>query len=154
MSQAAYEKHLPIVDGDSEGFWEGCRAGALRLQCCLSCGSYRYAPKRLCPSCWSTEFEWRAVSGRGEVYTFTVEHHAYHPSWKEDVPYVIAVIQLEEGPRMTSRIVGCGPEDVRVDLPVQVTFDKATEDISLPLFEPSGEGDGSRVSAQTMGSPS
>ncbi len=136
MAQSVYEKNLPIPDGDSEGFWEGCRSSELRLQFCLSCSTYRYAPKRICPFCWSTEFEWRTTTGRGQVYTFTIEHHAYHPAWKEDVPYVIAIIQLEEGPRMTSRIVGVKPEDVRIGLPVQVTFNKATEEISLPLFKP------------------
>lgn len=133
---AQYRKHLPIVDGDSRGFWEGCRAGELRLQRCRACGHFRYAPKRLCPHCLSEDFEWRAVSGRGKVHTFSVEHHAYHPAWKEDVPYAVAVVELEEGPRMTSRIVGCAPGDVRIGLPVRVVFEKATEEITLPLFRP------------------
>ena len=136
MAETAYQKALPIVDGDSQGFWEGCREGELRLQYCLDCETYRYAPKRLCPSCLSEHSEWRTVSGQGEVYTFTIEHHAYHPSWAEDVPYVIAVIQLKEGPRMMSRIVGCEPEAVHIGLPVQVTFEKATDEITLPLFKP------------------
>ncbi len=136
MAETAYQKHLPIIDGDSQGFWEGCREGELRLQRCLECETFRYAPKRLCPFCLSGNFEWRPVSGQGEVYTFTVEHHAYHPAWAEDVPYVIAVIQLKEGPRMTSRVVGCEPADVRIGLPVQVSFEKATDEITLPLFRP------------------
>ena len=138
MAEAAYTKHLPIIDGDSRGFWEGCRQGELRLQHCDSCGRFRYAPKRLCPYCLAEGFEWRAVSGRGEVYTFTVEHHAYSPAWKGETPYVIAVIELEEGPRMMSRIVGCEPDAVRIGLAVQVTFEKATEEITLPLFRPAG----------------
>ncbi|MDP6619969.1 MAG: zinc ribbon domain-containing protein, partial [Nitrospinota bacterium] len=74
MAEAEYKKHLPIIDGDSRGFWEGCREGELRLQLCGACGRFRYAPKRLCPTCLSEAFEWRAVSGQGEVYTFTIEH--------------------------------------------------------------------------------
>ncbi len=136
MAEAEYKKHLPIIDSDSRGFWEGCREGELRLQLCGACGRFRYAPKRLCPTCLSEEFEWRTVSGRGEVYTFTIEHHAYSPAWEGETPYVIAVIELEEGPRMMSRLVGCDPDAVRIGLAVHVTFEKATEEITLPLFQP------------------
>lgn len=82
------------------------------------------------------EAEWTPLSGRGSVYTFTVYRVAYHPAFKDDIPYVVAIIQLAEGPRMESNIIGCKVEDVKVEMPVIVSFDDVTEEISLPKFKP------------------
>jgi len=82
------------------------------------------------------EAEWTRLSGKGKVYSYVIFHLAYHPAYENDIPYAVAIIQLDEGPRMESNIVGCRMEDIEVDMPVEVSFDDVTDDISLPKFKP------------------
>jgi uncharacterized protein len=131
-----YKKPLPILDKDSLTFWEGCKRHELLIQQCEECGSYRYPPRSICPNCFSLHARWHTSSGRGEVYTFTVARVPLTPDWAPDVPYVIGVIQLDEGVRIVSNIVGCKPEDVAIGMPVEVTFDDITDTIALPKFKP------------------
>ena len=94
-----------------------------------------------CPHCGATELRWEEASGRGEVHTFTVARRPTHPAFAGQEPYVIAVVELEEGPRVTTNVVGCEPEDVRVGMPVELTFEEKGEDgFALPLFRPAGAG--------------
>ena len=80
--------------------------------------------------------DWVKVSGRGKVYTFIVYHIAYHPKWKDHIPYNVAWIELEEGPLLMSNIVGCKNEDIYVEMPVEAVFDDVTEEVTLPKFRP------------------
>lgn len=132
-------KRLPIPDADSRPFWEGCSRGELLLQQCDACGHYRHPPNPVCPECLSTDATWTPASGRGAVYTFSVVHQALDPAWAEDVPYVVAVIELAEGPHMVSNIINTAPEQVRIGLSVQVVFERASDDVSLAKFQPLGE---------------
>ncbi len=115
----AYAKPLPVADADSAPFWEGCRAGELRLQHCAGCGAYRYPPGSLCPECGTAEAGWVATSGRGRVFSWiTVTHPIPRAVYESDVPYVVALIDLAEGARMASNIVGCAPGEITAGMEV------------------------------------
>lgn len=138
-----YAKPLPRPTAVSQEFWAAARRHELRLQRCRSCGAHIFYPRAFCPACLSDSLEWTSVSGRGKVYSFTVVRRAMHPAFRPDVPYVLAIVELEEGPRLTTNIVGCDPSDVRVDMPVDVVFDDVTPEVTLVKFQPShlsGEG--------------
>lgn len=126
------ERPVPTPHADSAPYWEGCAAGELRLQFCLSCKAPRFYPRTRCPHCFSDDVEWRPTSGRGHIYSFIVAHRAFHPYFAERVPYVVALIDLEEGPRMMSNVVA-DPAEVMVGAPVTVCFEQFG-DINLPLF--------------------
>jgi len=132
----AYEKPLPRPNSDTAPFWEACRRHELRFQKCSSCGHVRWPASILCPMCYSQEAEWILSSGKGTVYTFVVYHHAYHPAFKPELPYVTAVVALEEGPRFLTNIMGCPPEAVHCDMPVEVAWEDLEEGFSLPKFRP------------------
>ncbi len=129
-------KPVPVPSEDSRPFWEATRDGELRLQRCADCGAFRFPPGVLCPECGSASAEWKALSGRGTVYSYVVFHRAYHPAFAQDLPYAVACVQLEEGPRLLSNIVGIEPARIRCDMPVEVLFEKVSDEISLPKFRP------------------
>lgn len=131
-----YEKLLPRIDEMNRPYWEGAKRHELLLQKCQECGHYRYPPGETCPSCLSDRLEWVKVSGRGSVYTWTVFHQAYHPAYKDDIPYAVVAVELEEGPRMITNLVNCGTEDIKMGMPVEVVFDDVTGEVSLPKFRP------------------
>ena len=111
MSQgSAYEKPLPVVDPGTEPFWRAAREHRLSIPRCRSCGKHHFYPRELCPHCHSDDLEWTDVSGKGEIYTYTIARKPAGPVFAADVPYVIAMIALDEGPRMLTNIVtdGCG----------------------------------------------
>jgi uncharacterized OB-fold protein len=134
----AYTKPLPQPDADTRPFWEGCKKHELRFQKCSKCGHVRWPPSILCPACHATDTAWIKASGKGTVYTFAVYHRAFHKAFQDDIPYVTAAIELEEGPRLLSNIVGCRPEEVYCDMPVEVTWEDVTKEFSLPKFRPFG----------------
>jgi uncharacterized OB-fold protein len=135
-SERKYVKPLPQVDEESRGYWEACQRHEVVLQRCGSCGALRYYPRALCPSCLSERTEWVRSTGRGTVYTFTVTHQNQAPGFRDTLPYVLAYVELEEGVRMLTNIVGCAPDEVRIGMPVEIVFDDATEEITLPQFKP------------------
>lgn len=136
MSQWVIEKPLPVPIPETRGFWDGTKAGELRVQVCGACGHTQLPGGPACAACWSPDLAWRAVSGRGAVFSFTVVHHAFHPAFASECPYVVADVELEEGPIITSRVVGCDPRTVEIGMPVQVTFERVSDEIALPLFTP------------------
>jgi uncharacterized protein len=129
-------KLIPGVTPLTEPYWEGARRGELLIQRCPACSHQWHPPLPRCPVCHSSSVAWIPVSGRGRVYTFTVVYHATHVAMKDRVPYISALIQLEEGPRVLTNLVHCLEEDVSVDLPVRVVFEPLTDEITLPQFEP------------------
>jgi len=131
-----YKGPLPKPDKDSEVYWDAARRHELVLQQCRACERFRFYPRLVCPHCLSDQFEWRRASGRGVVYSFTVIHRPPFPAFRDHVPYVLALIDLEEGVRMMSNVVGCEPSEVRIGLPVEVTFADVTEEVTLPKFKP------------------
>ena len=132
----AYRKPLPRVDEESRGFWEALARHELWFQRCRDCGTKRFYPRAVCTHCLSSSTEWVRASGRGSVYTFTVTHQNQSPGFREELPYVLAVVELEEGVRMMTNVVGCAPDAVRIGMPVEVVFDDVTPDVTLAKFRP------------------
>jgi uncharacterized protein len=131
-----YSKPLPVVTDDNRQYWEYCKKHELRMQKCTQCGCIRFPAGFLCPQCHSLEADWIKISGLGKIYSYVVFRTAYHPAYQNDIPYVVGLIRLAEGPQMESNIVGCRVEDVKIDMPVQVVFDDVTDSVSLPKFKP------------------
>ncbi len=132
----AYEKPLPKIDADNREFWSDCKEHELRFQKCRNCGHIRWPSSILCPRCHSREVDRMKSEGRGRVFTFVVYHVAFHPGFKGDIPYVVAVVELEEGPFILSNIVGCRPDEVFCEMKVKAIFEDVKEDITLPKFIP------------------
>lgn len=138
-----YEKPLPVVDADTRPFWEAAREHRLLIQHCPDCGRYVYYPRAICPHCHSDRLEWREASGEGTIYSFTVSRRPAGPAFEDDVPYVVAIIELEEGPRMMSNVKTDDVEKIRIGERVRVAFENVTDEIALPKFELEADrGDG------------
>jgi uncharacterized protein len=141
----AHAKPQPRLDGDTAPFWEGCSEGVLRFQRCTSCGVIRWPASFLCPGCHSTEAHWEASEGKGTVYSFVVYHVAFHSGFKGELPYVVALVDIEEGPRILSNIRGCLPGQVRIGMPVELTWEALDDGWKLPVFRPRTAGQPSVV---------
>ena len=133
-----YQKPVPAPDRVTAPFWESARQEKLLIQHCPDCGTHQFFPQSHCRECLSDKLEWVASTGKGTVYSFTVIHRPPSSAFQQDVPYTVALVDLEEGCRMISNIVDADPEDVRVGMPVEVVFEKITPNISLPKFRPAG----------------
>ncbi len=123
-----------MIDEGNKAFWDACAAGELRVQRCITCGHLRYPISTVCPECLSEDAAWELLSGRGTVVSFCIFRHAYNEAWRDRLPYNVAIIQLEEGPRMLSNVHGVSPDEIRVDLEVKVAFE-VEQGFSIPVFE-------------------
>jgi uncharacterized protein len=132
-----YAKPLPAIDEENKPFWDYAKNHELRMQKCNECHNIYYPPSSLCPHChsWSGS-EWTKLSGKGAVYSFIVARRATNPAFAKEVPYVVAIIETEEGGRLISNVVGCKPDEVKVGMPVEVVFDDVTPEVTLPKFRP------------------
>ena len=133
MAQAA-EKPLPLLLGLTGEFYEWCRRGELRFQRCTECGTWRHVPREMCAACGSLASEWQRSSGRGTIFTWTVAVRAMHPAFTGDVPYAPVVVEMEEGVRLLSQVVDCPPDALAIGMPVEVTFDQVSPQVTLPKF--------------------
>ena len=131
-----YNLPLPLITTLSRVFWDGCRDGKLLYQHCKDCGEVIFFPKYLCPNCMSHNLEWLESKGKGKIDTFTVTYNFAPPAFMTEVPYCVAIIELEEGYRMMSNMVECDYEELECDMPVEVVFDPVTEEVTLPKFRP------------------
>jgi uncharacterized OB-fold protein len=136
---ADYEKFLPEYTPLHEPFWSALRQHRVDLQRCDRCRRFRFIPTEAC-SCGSAEYTWEPIAGTGEVYTYTVVHRAPTPAYQADVPYVIAHVTMDEGPRMISNLVDCNPASVAIGMPVEVVFDDVTPEVTLYRFRPRTSG--------------
>lgn len=130
------EKFMPRPRPETEAWWAACRESKLMIQHCSQCGAFQFYPRILCSSCMSEQLEWAQSSGRGKVSTFTICRLPVAQAYAADVPYVIALIQLEEGPTMMSNIVQCDPDSVTTGMPVEVVFEAWSDEITMPQFRP------------------
>ncbi len=137
MLESTRPKSLPAVTEENRPFWEGCQQGKLLLQQCSMCNHYQFYPRLYCMQCGSDSIRWVEATGRGSIYSYTIIHQNKSPEFVHDTPYNVALVQLEEGPRMMSNIVEVDAGELRVDLPVVVVFDRVIEMITLPRFKPS-----------------
>ncbi|MFC2000351.1 Zn-ribbon domain-containing OB-fold protein [Chloroflexota bacterium] len=138
-----YKKSLPIPDDWSVPLFDGAKRHKLMSLRCKDCGTYlgipvQFASRLVCDDCWSSELEWVEASGRGEVYSFVVVHQIVDPAFAHDIPYNVAIIQLEEGGWMVSSLVGCSNADIEVGMPVEAVFEDITDNVALPKFKPAG----------------
>lgn len=129
-------KPVPIVNDWARPFWEAARQEKLVIQRCKDCDEYIFYPRIACPYCFSDNIDWVEASGKGTVYSYTVVENNAPSAFINDIPYVVAVVRLEEGVQMLSNIVGCEPCDVRCDMAVNVTFEKLDDEFTLPKFKP------------------
>jgi uncharacterized OB-fold protein len=124
----------PPISAVAEPFWDATREGRLLLQWCTACARPVWYPREVCPRCLGSTLEWRESHGRGVVYAYTVEHKAQTRAL--EAPYVVALVELDEGVRLLSNVVGRPPERVAVGDRVQVTWETLPDGRQLPLFEP------------------
>lgn len=129
------QRVIPKPTPETQHYWDGAQQGELRLQKCDACHSTYFPPRPFCPECGAREVSVVTASGRGTLHSYVINHL---PSPGFTPPFAIAVVELEEGPRLMSNIVDCEqtPEALQLDMPLEVTFEKLTDDITLPQFRP------------------
>ena len=128
-----YARPIPQPDAESQEFYDGARRHELMLMRCRACRAYRLPSRPRCPDCWSTDTEWARASGYGTLYSYGIMHQKF-PGFADDVPYNYAIIELDEGPRMVSNIVGVSDDELRVDMPVEALYDDVADDTTLIRF--------------------
>ncbi len=125
----------PRVNADSEPFWKASAQGRFLFKLCQKCGHPHFPPRYLCPKCWSDRLEWVESKGKGTVYSLTIMRRAPIPEFAKRVPYVVALIDLNEGPRIMANIVGIGALDVKIGENVSVCFESRAEGMQVPQFQ-------------------
>jgi uncharacterized OB-fold protein len=134
-SDVPVKRALPNRTLDNARLWDSCVEQRMELQRCNVCGEFWYYPGPICPHCSAIDFSWTPISGWGSVHTFTWVHWAA-PGWEDRVPYVYALVELDEGPILATNIVGTTPESLAIGQRVKLHYDEVTPDITLPLFAP------------------
>lgn len=124
----------PAVSPDTAFFWEGTSAGELRIQHCPACGRLRHPPGPMCPACGADKQDWVVAAGRGTVFSYVVHHHPQVPG--KTPPFVVALVELEEGVRMLGELIDADPVDVRIGMAVEVAFTRIDADLTLPFWRP------------------
>jgi len=129
-------KFIPRPTAETQHYWDGCAEGELRFQLCLSCGHRQLYPRLICTQCMGRELGWQAASGSGEIVSFSIVRRAVSSAYAPELPYVVALIKLTEGPTLMSNVVDCDVASVVVGQAVELLFESWTEDISVPKFRP------------------
>ena len=137
MAQQQYEGPVPIPQQESDYYWEKCKEHELWLRHCNQCNKAYFYPRDICPVCFGRDTKWIQASGTGTLYTYGIVHQIPRPNYKGPVPFVIAMVQLDEGPIMPTNLVEVEPDpaNLKIGMPVEVVFDDITENISLPKFK-------------------
>ncbi|MBS1868432.1 MAG: OB-fold domain-containing protein [Actinobacteria bacterium] len=137
QTNETYTKPLPEADPEDRPYWESLKRHAMEIQRCSECGEYTFLPKPLCPNCLADALVWTRVSGRGTVWGTTTQSHPPLPSFSaEDMPFNISLVELAEGVRVCTNVIGCPVEDVRIGMEVEVVYDDVTDDVTLARFRP------------------
>lgn len=136
MTPADYRKPLPLIDPLNRPFWDLARQGKLSVQRCTACGDRHFPPGPVCPACLGDTQEWEVVSGKGTLLSWVTFHRAYWNGFAGDLPYDVCLVQLDEGPLLVSNLVGAAGGEVAVGDRLEVVFERATDEISLPKFTP------------------
>ena len=135
---SGYRKPLPRISVGNEPYWEAAKRHELRVQRCNSCGKIFHPIAPHCQHCWSEDFGWEKLSGKGKVNAFTVYHQPFHEAYTDDVPYNVVEVELEEGPRFISNLVGIDNKDIEIGMSVEAVFEDVTDEVTLIKFRPSG----------------
>jgi uncharacterized OB-fold protein len=136
LTDADFEKPLPAPTRWSLPFWEGTKEGKLLLKRCTNCGTIDHPPYLFCTNCSGEEAEWIEASGKATLYAYAINVYGVPFPFIEDLPYVLGLVDIEEGPRMISNIVGCAHEDLKNGMPLEVVFEEAAEGVVLPKWRP------------------
>ena len=129
---------LPTPDMSTQPWWDAARDGRLLIKRCAACGRAHFYPRPFCPWCWSDRVAWEDASGQATLYTWSVVFQNDLPPFPERVPYIAAVVDLVEGPRMMTNLVDCTADQLRVGMPLEVVFRPVSDDVVLPVFRPFG----------------
>lgn len=134
---SGYQKSLPEITPLTKPFWDATKRHELVIQRCAKCEGYQWYPRAICTLCGSRDLKWAKASGKGSIYSFVVIRQVIDnsPAFQSDIPFVLAEVELEEGPRMYAPMVGCKPEDVRIGMKVEVLFEDATDTVAIPKFK-------------------
>lgn len=135
------QRPLPTpMTPEAKPYWDGLRMGKLMLPKCGDCGTAFFYPRILCPHCHSRNVGWIQASGKGKLYSFEIAYRTFNPAFKVEAPFILAMVELEEGPRMMSNLINIEPDPgvVKCDMPVEVVFEKQTDEVTLALFQPAG----------------
>ncbi len=127
---------LPTVEPESQPFWDAAREGRLLIQRCTLCGAAQHYPRPFCVQCWSDQIGWEESSGRATLYTYSTVYMNDLPPFDRRLPYVVAAVDLEEGPRIMTNIVGAEPADLHIGMALVVDFQALDERVSAPVFRP------------------
>jgi len=136
VSEQAVTRPVPAITPEMAPFWDAAHRHELVAQRCVDCGAFRFPAREVCSRCLSRRVEWRRVSGRGRVFSVAIMHQANHPWFAARAPYAVVVVELEEGARMLSSLVGREPSAIEIGMPVEVTFEDVSPEISMPVFRP------------------
>ncbi len=131
---------LPTPEGDTLEFWQATRDGKLLIKRCEDCGAFHYYPRPFCPECWSERVVWHEASGDATLYSWSVIYSNDQPPFRDRVPYVAAVVDLAEGPRMMTNVVDCEFDDLAVGMPLTVAFREISEEYTIAVFTPAPAG--------------
>jgi uncharacterized OB-fold protein len=129
-------RFLPVIYPEELPYWEALRQRQLVLQQCAACGKAWFPIGPACPHCFSLEFKWAAMSGRGVVHNYVIYHKAWAPWLESRVPYAVVQVEIEEGPRLTTNLLDCALKDIKIGLPVEAAFEDITDEITLLQFRP------------------
>ena len=135
------QRPLPTpMTPEAKPYWDGLNEGKLMLPKCGDCGKVFFFPRILCPECHSRNVGWIQASGKGTLYSFEIAHRALNPAFKVEPPFILAMVELAEGPRMLSNLINIEPDPnvVKCDMPVEVVFEKQTDEVTIALFQPAG----------------
>lgn len=134
----AYDKPLPVPDPVTQPFWDGLNEGILRIQRCAACRTAVFYPRIGCPDCGARALEWITASGRGTVHAFTIAHRGVPAAFKGAIPYVVAMVELEEGACLMTNLIGVdpSPDAVKIGMAVEMVFEKVTDTVTLAKFKP------------------
>jgi len=131
---AAVRFDIPTPDLETQPFWDACREHTLLVKRCGACGTHFHYPRPFCPKCWSDDVSWKPASGRATLYTYSIVHQNDLPPFNERVPYVAAVVELEEGPRVMTNVEGVAHDQLWVGMPLVVDFKPLNDEITIAIF--------------------
>jgi uncharacterized OB-fold protein len=131
-----YKKPIPVPSDESRPYWEALRDRRLMMPRCDDCGHSWFPPSFLCPKCNASKWTWTQVTGKGRIFSYVVYHRVYHPAFANEVPYAVAVIELDEGPRVYSNVIGMSPDKLACDMKVEVVYEPINDEITLAKFKP------------------
>jgi hypothetical protein len=129
-------KFVPVPTAETAEYWEGCRRHELLIQRCADCAAHQFYPRIMCATCSGRALRWVRASGRAVLKSYTVVRRAVSQAYAAEVPYVVALVELEEGPTLMSNVIDCPVDEMRIGMPVEVVFDDWPEGVSIPKFRP------------------